>query len=132
MSNTGNDRQKGSQEGPGGLFEGFEMGDTDCSPAPGNLDTNWQSLGNISSVVLRRLMKSQRERGGVTPAGSYHSTRGEQTGSDLNRVGHRTVGIAQRSAMSGRACGPNTDDTAGYEDRTAIVGTDGLVLRIDL
>jgi hypothetical protein len=82
-----------------------ETGASDCSPAPGNLDTNWEILGNINSVVLSRLMKSRGERRGVTPPGNMLSqqlrregTQGEIVASNSNKVTARlsVIGVDDR------------------------------------
>jgi hypothetical protein len=127
MSNTGNDEQKGSQERLRFALGMGESSDADCSPSAGNLDANWEILGNISSVVLSRLMKSRGKQWGVASPGNMlkpqlrrEGTQGEIVASNSNESGGVDTGGkvfgAAPEAIPQRA--PDTDERNGRKDPT--------------
>ncbi len=99
MSNTGNNEQKGSQEGFAlGIVE---SGTTDCSLTAHALEDNWQTLGNLARKVLSCTYEARKK--------APETTGERRSGASLARP--TTVGVC-----TGGGVGSNTNTGAAETD----------------
>jgi hypothetical protein len=83
--NTGNEpRERTKEIDDRKLRLMTDRADEDCSPAPGNLDTNWQQIGFLVTRVLSSAVQARKEREEANAAASslsfYSPPGGEQGG----------------------------------------------------